>query len=57
LSGSGGKTLWNEHYPTLAAFNATIDRLFRDIGEYGSELESLISGNFHLMDEPEGQIP
>lgn len=51
------KTLWNEHYRTLADFRTAIDRFFSNIGTYRSELASLISGNFHFVGEPRGQIP
>ena len=51
------KTLWNEHYPTLADFRTAIDRFFNNIGAYRSEIASLISRNFHFVGKPRGQNP
>jgi len=50
------KTLWNAHYPTLAAFKAAIEEFFDNVAAHGAELASLITDQFHFVGE-ESRIP
>ena len=43
------KTLWNTHYPTLAAFRAAIRACFAKLDPCKAELASLLTTNFHLI--------
>jgi len=44
------KTLWNIHYPTLADFKAAIRGFFSNLPKWKSELVSLITDRFHLIE-------
>jgi transposase len=43
------KTLYNEHFPTLAHSKAAVDGFFANIASYRDEIQTLISGAFHYI--------
>jgi transposase len=51
------KTLWNTHYPTLAAFRDAIHDFFANLGTWKDDLASLLTKNFHLIGDEPKQIP
>jgi transposase len=51
------KTLWNIHYPTLAAFQAAIRAFFAKIGQWTDELATLLTSRFHVIGNSPAQIP
>lgn len=50
------KTLWNNHYATLAEFRAAIHGFFTNLDRWKPELASLLTRNFHLIGTPTAQI-
>jgi len=42
-------TIWNQHYPTFAAFKAAIDGFFAGLGERHAQLVSLITDRFRFI--------
>ena len=43
------KIMANEHYETITDFKNALSQFFRGIRKYRSELESLLTDNFELM--------
>jgi transposase len=51
------KALWNTHYPSLADFRTAIRAFFNNLGQWASELASLLTRRFHLIGHKPAQIP
>jgi transposase len=50
------KTLWNAHYPSLADFRAAIRAFFANLGQWKTELASLLTNRFHLIGHKPTQV-
>ena len=50
------KTLWNTHHKTLADFRAAIRGFFANLGQWKTELASLLTSRFHLIGHNTTQI-
>ncbi len=51
------KALWNTHYPSLADFRTAIQAFFNNLGQWASELASLLTRRLHLLGHKPTQIP
>lgn len=51
------KTLWNIHHPSFAEFRTAIRSFFRNLSDIASELETLLTPNFHLVGQQQNRIP
>ncbi|MBR0679640.1 IS630 family transposase [Roseomonas eburnea] len=50
------KVLWNTRYPSLAEFRTAIRAFFANLGQWNSELASLLTSRFHLIAHTPAQI-
>jgi uncharacterized membrane protein len=49
-------TLWNEHYPTFAAFRAAISGFFDQLDAYRDQLASLTTDKFRFIGVSNAQV-
>jgi hypothetical protein len=49
-------TLWNEHYPTFAAFRVAISGFLDNLSAYQDQITSLITNKFRFIGAPEPQV-
>ena len=49
--------IYNEYFPTFAAFRAAVDGFFARLGDYPDEIESLITDKFHFIGKLNPQAP
>ena len=50
------KTLWNTHHATFAEFRTAIRDFFANLTAIASELETLLTPNFHLIGNQQSRI-
>ncbi|MDN5872749.1 MAG: IS630 family transposase [Nitrococcus sp.] len=51
------KTLWNTPYPTFADFRQAIRDFFSNLGQWTTELASLLTNRFHLIELQPAKVP
>ena len=51
------KALWNTHHQSLADFRAAVRGFFANLGQWNTELASLLTNRFHLIGHKPTQVP